>query len=87
MPRVARSKGRIVLTEEELQPRTAAHANYGVMSDTEDYPGPTQRHPEKQGQDPRGRADEHMVKPPSKPEPDAKKDKTVEPPGKPSSRP
>ena len=26
------------------------------MSDTEDYPGPSRGHPEKQGHDPRGRA-------------------------------
>jgi hypothetical protein len=38
-----------------------------VMSDTEDYPGPTKDHPEKQGQDPRGRTSEKMVKPPAKP--------------------
>jgi hypothetical protein len=39
-----------------------------AMSDVEDYPGPS-RHPEKQGQDPRGRADEGMVKPPVSPNP------------------
>jgi hypothetical protein len=50
------------------------------MSETEDYPGPTQHQPEKQGQDPRGRADEDMVKPFEKPKPDSKKDKVVESP-------
>jgi hypothetical protein len=49
------------------------------MSETEDYPGPSKRQPEKEGQDPRGRTDEGMVKPPAKPEPDPKKDKAVEP--------
>ena len=43
------------------------------MSDTEDYPGPTHDHPEKQGQNPGGRADEEMVKPPAKPLPDVEK--------------
>jgi hypothetical protein len=43
------------------------------MSDTEDYPGPSHNHPEKEGQDPAGRADEGMVKPPSRPEMDSKK--------------
>ncbi len=38
------------------------------MSDVEDYPGPS-RQPAKQGQDPRGRADEGMVKPPVSPGP------------------
>jgi hypothetical protein len=45
----------------------------GIMSGTEDYPGPTINHPEKEGQDPRGRADEGMVKPPSRPKPERKK--------------
>jgi hypothetical protein len=54
------------------------------MSETEDYPGPSQRHPEKQGQDPLGRADEDMVKPPAKPKPDSQKDKVVESRRKPS---
>jgi hypothetical protein len=45
------------------------------MSDTEDYPGPTRGHPEKQGQDPRGRAKEDMVKPPAKPRPESVKEK------------
>jgi hypothetical protein len=35
-----------------------------TMSDVEDYPGPSEQ-PAKQGQDPRGRADEGMVKPPA----------------------
>src|SRR5437868_1641144 len=39
-----------------------------VMSDVEDYPGPS-AHPEKKGQDFRRRADEEMVKPTSRPEP------------------
>lgn len=38
-----------------------------MMNDTEDYPGPTHNHPEKQGQAIPGRADESMVKPPVKP--------------------
>jgi hypothetical protein len=50
------------------------------MSETEDYPGPTHRQPEKQGQDPRGRADEDIVKPVANPKPDPKKDKVVESP-------
>jgi hypothetical protein len=45
------------------------------MSDTEDYPGPTRNQPEKDGQGPRGRADEEMVKPPAQPESDANKKK------------
>ena len=43
------------------------------MSDTEDYPGPTQNQPDKEGQDPRGRADEDMVKPPARPDTGKKK--------------
>ena len=38
------------------------------MSDTEDYPGPSEDQPEKEGQDPRGKADERTVKPPARPE-------------------
>jgi hypothetical protein len=49
------------------------------MSEMEDYPGPTQNHPEKQGQDPRGRADEEMVKPTAPPEPDVKKKRVRRP--------
>jgi hypothetical protein len=49
------------------------------MSDTEDYPGPSQNHPEKQGQDPRGRANEEMVKPTTRPEPDTKKESVRRP--------
>jgi hypothetical protein len=45
------------------------------MSDTEDYPGPSGGHPEKQGQHPRGRAKEEMVKPPGKPLPQTAKEK------------
>jgi len=45
------------------------------MSDTEDYPGPSRDHPEKQGQHPRGRADEEMVKPPRNPQPESGKEK------------
>jgi hypothetical protein len=37
--------------------------NLGIMSDTEDYPGPSYGHSEKKGQDPRGRANEDMTKP------------------------
>jgi hypothetical protein len=47
------------------------------MSDTEDYPGPTHQHPDKEGQDPRGRADEDMVKPPARPEAEKKEDKDL----------
>jgi hypothetical protein len=43
------------------------------MSDTEDYPGPTHKQPDKEGQDLRGRADEDMVKPPARPESDVEK--------------
>jgi hypothetical protein len=38
-------------------------------SEVEDYPGPSHNHPEKEGQDPEGRADEEMIKPPTSPEP------------------
>jgi hypothetical protein len=38
------------------------------MSDTEDYPGPSHNHPEKEGKDSVGQADEEMVKPPVRPE-------------------
>jgi hypothetical protein len=44
-----------------------------IMSDVEDYPGPTHNHPEKKGQDPPGRADEGMVKPSVSPEPKKEK--------------
>jgi hypothetical protein len=44
-----------------------------AMSDVEDYPGPSHQ-PVKEGQNPRGRADESMVKPPADPHP--KKGKT-----------
>ena len=44
------------------------------MSDTEDYPGPSQDQPDKEGQDPGGRADEDMVKPPARPETGKKKE-------------
>jgi hypothetical protein len=43
------------------------------MNDTEDYPGPTKDQPDKEGQDPRGRANEDMVKPPAQPETGKKK--------------
>ena len=43
------------------------------MSDTEDYPGPTTNQPEKDGQDPRSRTDEEMVKPQARPETKTKK--------------
>jgi hypothetical protein len=55
------------------QPETIRRANLGYMSEMEDYPGPSQSHPEKEGQDPRGRADEEMVKPPAQPEANTKK--------------
>ena len=45
------------------------------MSDTEDYPGPSRGHPEKQGQHPHGRANEEMVKPTAKPRPENGKKK------------
>jgi hypothetical protein len=45
------------------------------MSDTEDYPGPTKDHPEKQGQDPSGRTKEKIAKPPTKPQGKPKKKK------------
>ena len=48
-----------------------------VMSDSEDYPGPSHDQPEKEGQDPRGRADEEMVKPPERPLQGGKKPKKV----------
>jgi hypothetical protein len=40
-----------------------------IMSDTEDYPGPSHGHAEKKGQDPRGRANQDMVKPAARPLP------------------
>jgi hypothetical protein len=49
------------------------------MSDTEDYPGPSQDQPEKDGQDPRGKADEGMVKPPARPEKQSKEKQTPQP--------
>jgi hypothetical protein len=78
VPFVCRGEG--ALRPGALQPKRVVDANYGVMSETEDYPGPTHRQPEKQGQDPRGRADEDMVKPASNPKPEPKKDKVVESP-------
>ena len=47
------------------------------MNDTEDYPGPTHNHPDKQGQDPKGRADEDMVKPPARPETETEEKKVA----------
>jgi malate synthase len=44
-----------------------------IMSDVEDYPGPTHNHPEKKGQNQAGRADEGMVKPSVNPEPKKEK--------------
>ena len=49
------------------------------MSETEDYPGPSQQHPEKEGQDPGGRANEQMVKPTERTKPAPKTDKVAEP--------
>jgi hypothetical protein len=43
------------------------------MSEVEDYPGPSQNHPEKEGQDPKGRADEEMVTPTAQPGPKKQK--------------
>jgi hypothetical protein len=43
-----------------------------AMSDVEDYPGPS-RQPVKQGQNPHGRADQGMVKPPLNPGPKKEK--------------
>jgi hypothetical protein len=43
------------------------------MSEVEDYPGPSHNHPEKEGQDPKRRADEEMVKPPACPGPKKQK--------------
>ena len=60
------------------QPEAFARANLGVMSETEDYPGPSQKQPEKEGQE-QGRANEHMVKPTERPKPHPKTDKVVEP--------
>jgi hypothetical protein len=49
------------------------------MSETEDYPGPSHQHPEKEGQDPGGRANEQMVKPTERTKPAPKTDKVAEP--------
>jgi hypothetical protein len=38
------------------------------LGDVEDYPGPTQDHPEKKGQNGTGRADENIVTPPARPD-------------------
>jgi hypothetical protein len=51
------------------------------MNETEDYPGPTHGHPDKQGQDPKGRADEGMVKPPAQPMPETGEEKAPHPRG------
>jgi hypothetical protein len=51
------------------------------MNDTEDYPGPTHGHPDKEGQDPRGRADEDMVKPPAQPKTQTEGKKAARPSG------
>jgi hypothetical protein len=59
-----------------MRPPMLGNANFGSMSDIEDYPGPSHEHPEKRGQHPRGRADEEMVKPPAKPRPEDVKEKT-----------
>ena len=50
---------------------TAKPASYEfvIMSDVEDYPGPSNDQAAKKGQDPRGRADESMVKPAARSEP------------------
>jgi hypothetical protein len=52
------------------------------MNETEDYPGPTHGHPDKQGQDPKGQADEGMVKPPAQPMPETEEEKAPRPRGK-----
>jgi len=39
-----------------------------LMSDVEDYPGPTKDHPEKEGYEETPKADENMVTPPARPE-------------------
>jgi hypothetical protein len=39
-----------------------------IMSDVEDYPGPTKDHPEKEGHEETPGADESMVTPPARPE-------------------
>ncbi|MBV9644664.1 MAG: hypothetical protein JO334_13950 [Verrucomicrobia bacterium] len=44
------------------------------MSGIEDYPGPSEDHPEKEGQEPRGRSNEEMVKPASRPKPEKKEE-------------
>jgi hypothetical protein len=44
------------------------------MSDTEDYPGPSKDHPEKQGREGIENADENMVRPPARPEDDPKRE-------------
>lgn len=51
------------------------------MSETEDYPGPSHNHPEKEGKgkDPGEQADEGMVKAPATPEGDSKKQKRPRP--------
>jgi hypothetical protein len=49
------------------------------MNETEDYPGPTHGHPDKQGQDPKGQADEDMVKPPARPETEMEQKKNPHP--------
>lgn len=46
-----------------------------IMTETEDYPGPTQNQPEKEGQEAPARTDEEMVKPPAKPEVESKEEK------------
>ena len=51
------------------------------MNETEDYPGPTHGQPDKQGQDPKGRADEGMVKPPAQPQTETEQKKAPRPSG------
>ncbi len=65
-----------------LSDGSARHApgETDIMSDVEDYPGPSHDHPAKKGQDPSGRADEGMVKPPARPKPKKEKSrKTLRP--------
>jgi hypothetical protein len=56
------------------------HAFYEivVMSDAEDYPGPSDD-PAKKGQDPHGRATEKMVKPPADGKPEQEKPRKQKP--------
>jgi len=62
-------------TISEKTTRSVRSCEQRFVRNTEDYPGPSNNHPEREEQNPPGRADEGMVKPPARPRGGAKKEK------------